>query len=82
MAIRKVVIWPNPILAAVAQPVKQIDARIKTLVRDMFDTMYDANGVGLAATGPAGHAAPGVPSLYGRVLRQQLQPLQWPAIHC
>ena len=49
MAIRKVVIWPNPILAAVAQPVKQVDARIKTLVRDLFDTMYDANGVGLAA---------------------------------
>jgi len=49
MAIRKVVIWPNPILAAVAQPVKAVDARVKTLVRDMFDTMYDANGVGLAA---------------------------------
>jgi peptide deformylase len=49
MAIRKVVIWPHPILAAVAQPVKQVDARVKALVRDLFDTMYDANGVGLAA---------------------------------
>lgn len=49
MAIRKVVIWPDPILSAVAQRVKQVDARVKTLVRDMFDTMYDANGVGLAA---------------------------------
>jgi peptide deformylase len=34
----------------VAKPVQGVDARIKTLVADMLETMYDANGIGLAAT--------------------------------
>ena len=33
-----------------AKPVQGVDARIKTLVADMLETMYDANGIGLAAT--------------------------------
>ena len=37
-------------LHTVAQPVQGVDARIKTLVADMLETMYDANGIGLAAT--------------------------------
>src|SRR4051812_24345516 len=49
MAVRKVVIWPDPVLSAVAKPVEKVDDSIRTLVRDMFDTMYFANGVGLAA---------------------------------
>ena len=42
--------YPDPKLTTVAKPVKEIDARIKTLVADMLETMYDANGIGLAAT--------------------------------
>jgi peptide deformylase len=34
----------------VAKPVQGVDARIKTLIADMLETMYDANGIGLAAT--------------------------------
>jgi peptide deformylase len=42
--------FPDPKLHTVAKPVKDIDARIKTLIADMLETMYDANGIGLAAT--------------------------------
>ena len=42
--------FPDPKLQTVAKPVKDIDARIKTLIADMLETMYDANGIGLAAT--------------------------------
>lgn len=49
MSIRKVVIWPDPVLSAVAKPVEKVDDNVRALIRDMFDTMYFANGVGLAA---------------------------------
>ena len=42
--------FPDPKLHTVAKPVKEIDARVKTLIADMLETMYDANGIGLAAT--------------------------------
>ena len=42
--------YPDPRLHTVAKPVAQVDARIRTLVEDMLETMYDAEGVGLAAT--------------------------------
>jgi peptide deformylase len=42
--------FPDPKLHNVAKPVKEIDTRIKTLIADMLETMYDANGIGLAAT--------------------------------
>jgi peptide deformylase len=42
--------YPDPRLHTVARPVAQVDDRIKALVRDMLETMYDADGVGLAAT--------------------------------
>ncbi len=42
--------YPDPKLHNVAKPVQAIDTRIRTLVKDMIETMYDANGIGLAAT--------------------------------
>ncbi len=44
-----IIIAPDPILKAVAQPVDKIDAKIRILVEQMYDTMYAANGIGLAA---------------------------------
>jgi peptide deformylase len=42
--------YPDPRLYTVARPVAQVDDRIRRLVDDMLETMYDAEGVGLAAT--------------------------------
>jgi len=42
--------FPDPRLHTVAKPVAQVDARIRQLVDDMLETMYAADGVGLAAT--------------------------------
>ena len=42
--------YPDPRLHTVAKPVAQVDARIRQLVDDMIETMYAAEGVGLAAT--------------------------------
>ena len=50
MAIRTIRIWPDPALSEVAKPVTTFDDDIDVLVSDMFETMYKANGVGLAAT--------------------------------
>ncbi len=50
MALLNVLCYPDPRLHTVAKPVEQVDARIKKIVQDMADTMYDAPGVGLAAT--------------------------------
>ena len=50
MAKRNILSYPDPRLHTVAKPVQGVDARIKTLVADMLETMYDANGIGLAAT--------------------------------
>jgi peptide deformylase len=50
MAKRTILSYPDPRLHKVAKPVQGVDARIKTLVADMLETMYDANGIGLAAT--------------------------------
>ena len=49
MALLEVVKWPNPILDAPADPVTVFDDKLKKLVNDMFETMYAAPGVGLAA---------------------------------
>ncbi len=49
MAIRKVVEYPDPVLLSPGEPVVKFDSDLSALVRDMFDTMYDAGGVGLAA---------------------------------
>ena len=50
MAILDVVTYPDPRLTRVAEPVKIIDSKIKKLVDDLAETMYEAPGVGLAAT--------------------------------
>jgi peptide deformylase len=42
--------YPDPRLHTVAKPVAAVDARVRQLVDDMLHTMYDANGIGLAAT--------------------------------
>ena len=47
--IRPILIWPDPILKKQASVVARVDEGVRTLVRDMFETMYDAEGVGLAA---------------------------------
>jgi peptide deformylase len=49
MAIREIVILPDKRLRLVSEPVKRIDADIRKLVDDLFETMYDAPGIGLAA---------------------------------
>ena len=50
MAILPIRCYPDPRLHTVAQPVNAVDERVRTLVQDMLDTMYDAHGIGLAAT--------------------------------
>ena len=50
MATRTILSFPDPRLHTVAKPVQGVDARIRTLVADMLETMYDASGIGLAAT--------------------------------
>lgn len=49
MAILPIRVFGDPILRSVAVPVAEIDGRIRKLVDDMIQTMYDAPGVGLAA---------------------------------
>lgn len=49
MALLPVVKWPNPVLDSPADPVTEFDDKLKKLVADMFETMYAAPGVGLAA---------------------------------
>ena len=50
MALLTILQYPDPRLHTVAQPVREVDARIRQLTADMLETMYDANGIGLAAT--------------------------------
>ena len=50
MAKRTILSFPDPRLHTVAKPVQGIDAQTRTLVADMLETMYDAKGIGLAAT--------------------------------
>jgi peptide deformylase len=50
MALLPILCYPDPKLHTVAKPVAAVDARIQQLARDMLDTMYDAKGIGLAAT--------------------------------
>ena len=50
MAIREILHYPDPRLRTVAKPVEVFDDSIRTLVKDMAETMYSAPGIGLAAT--------------------------------
>ena len=49
MPVREILILPDKRLRLVSKPVAKIDAATKKLVEDMFETMYDAPGIGLAA---------------------------------
>ncbi len=49
MAIRKITEYPEEVLAERGQPVEKFDAELAALCEDMYETMYDAEGVGLAA---------------------------------
>jgi peptide deformylase len=50
MALLPILCFPDTRLHTVAKPVQAVDQRIRTLVADMLETMYDARGIGLAAT--------------------------------
>lgn len=49
MPVRKITEYPEEVLGKVGQPVTKFDAELAELCADMFETMYDAEGVGLAA---------------------------------
>ena len=49
MALREILVIPDKRLRLVSEPVKKIDAEVKKLIEDMFETMYEAPGIGLAA---------------------------------
>lgn len=50
MALLHILRYPDPRLKTIARPVAQIDDSLRRLVRDMAETMYEAPGIGLAAT--------------------------------
>ncbi len=50
MALLPILCYPDPRLHKVAQPVQAVDERLRALIDDMLETMYEANGIGLAAT--------------------------------
>jgi peptide deformylase len=49
MAVREILVLPDKRLRLVSKPVARIDSATRALVEDMFETMYDAPGIGLAA---------------------------------
>jgi len=48
--VREILVYPDPFLSRKAMPVEKADQRVRDLIRDMFETMYAAEGIGLAAT--------------------------------
>lgn len=49
MAIREILVVPDPVLKLVSEPVEKVDDDLRALMDDMLETMYDAPGIGLAA---------------------------------
>ena len=49
MSIREILTYPNPLLREVSDPVTEFNPKLQKLISDMMDTMYEANGIGLAA---------------------------------
>jgi peptide deformylase len=47
--IREIIIWPDPVLKQIAKPVGAVDDGVRRLLDDLSETMYAADGVGLAA---------------------------------
>jgi len=50
MAVLEILEFPDPRLRTIAKPVKIVDERVRNLIDDMFETMYEAPGIGLAAS--------------------------------
>ena len=50
MAVMEILEFPDPRLRTVAKPVEKVDDELRKLIDDMIETMYDASGIGLAAT--------------------------------
>lgn len=50
MSILSILKYPDPRLHKIAKPVQEVDDRVRQIVKDMTETMYDAQGIGLAAT--------------------------------
>jgi peptide deformylase len=50
MSLLEILEVPHPGLRAIAKPVDKVDEEVRDTINDMFDTMYDARGIGLAAT--------------------------------
>ncbi len=50
MALLKILEFPDPRLRTIAEPVDKVDDEVRQLIDDMFETMHDADGIGLAAT--------------------------------
>ncbi len=49
MTIKKIITVPDKVLRNISSPVEKIGSNEKKLIKDLFNTMYDANGIGLAA---------------------------------
>jgi uncharacterized protein (UPF0335 family) len=49
MAIREIIVLPDKQLRLVSKPIERVTAEVRKLADDMFETMYDAPGIGLAA---------------------------------
>ena len=50
MALLPILVYPDPRLSTVAKPVAAVDDRLRGIIADMFETMYEAKGIGLAAS--------------------------------
>lgn len=50
MALLPILVYPDPRLTTVAQPVTEVNDAVRAKIADMFDTMYESRGIGLAAT--------------------------------
>lgn len=48
--VRTILTYPDPFLSTRAAPVARMDDKVRKLIDDLFETMYDSKGVGLAAT--------------------------------
>ncbi|UCG75027.1 MAG: peptide deformylase [Gemmatimonadota bacterium] len=49
MSVRRIRLLGDPVLREVARPVEDVDEEVQALIDDLLDTMYDADGIGLAA---------------------------------
>jgi peptide deformylase len=47
--VHEILVWPHPVLKQKARPVEKVDDEIRTLIKDLYESMYAADGVGLAA---------------------------------